>query len=131
MARYFFDFRQNGTLAPDGDGCDFETVEDAYLGAFKAASEMWSGLLAQRQNPRRCYFEIHDGKGNLFFVLPFWEVLESCGNDRASKFSIVETINQSIAGVSRVRMAREEFLGEMEKSLEVLRQSKALIATPL
>ena len=131
MTRYFFDFRQNGNTMADTVGCEFEAAEDAYLEAFKAALEMWPGLLQQRQDPRRCYFEIRDESGNVLFMLPFGEVLESCQDQPARQFLFMETFRKSLETVSRVKQARNEFVREMEKSREMLRESAALIAARL
>lgn len=128
MQRYYFDYRQGGQLTPDTVGCDFAMIEDAYLEAFKAAREMWAELLGQRRDPRRCCFEIHDGVGNLFFVLPFWEVLESCRDYPVEKPAILETFRQSMATVRHVRRAHSEFLREMENARTALRESAELIA---
>jgi hypothetical protein len=78
MARFFFHFRQSGILSIDEEGCDFPTVEDAYLSAFDAALDMWRELMAKRHDPRLCAFEVRDGTGTDIFVLPFVELLESC-----------------------------------------------------
>jgi hypothetical protein len=96
MPLYFFDFRQSGVLAPDTVGCEFPTAERAYLEAFEAAREMWAELLHQRRDPRRCSFEVHDGKGNILFVLPFWEILEACHDCMPAQPAIVDTFRQSM-----------------------------------
>jgi hypothetical protein len=88
MARYFFNFRQGTTRTADDLGSDFETVEDAYLGAVRAAQDMWRELLIRREDPLECAFEVIDRDGNEVFVLPFSEVLEACapndpGNGKA------------------------------------------------
>ena len=128
MPRFYFDFRQNGELTPDTVGCEFGTVEEAYLEAFKAAREMWAELLDQRRDPRRCCFEIHDGDGNLLFVLPFWEILESCRDYPSENSTILETFRQSVAAVRHVKQAHDQVLREMENARDALRESAALIA---
>jgi hypothetical protein len=86
MARFFFNFRQGPYAAIDEVGCEFEGVEEAYLGAMNAAREMWSDLLARREDPLLCSFEVLDRRGNELFSLPFSEVLEACrGRMPASK----------------------------------------------
>src|SRR5689334_8039797 len=82
MPRYFFNFRQAGSVAPDEGGSEFDSVEAAYLAAFKAAQEMWHELLLARQDPRLCAFEVVDESGNGLFNLPFGEVLEVCAGRR-------------------------------------------------
>ncbi len=79
MARFFFNFRQGERYTvDDSEGVEFRDSGEAYLGAFKAAQQMWSELLAQRQDPLLCAFEIIDGGGNSLFILPFSEVLDAC-----------------------------------------------------
>jgi hypothetical protein len=78
MARYFFNFRQGTALAADDIGSEFETVEDAYLGAVQAAQDMWRELLIRREDPLECAFEVVDQDGNELFALPFSEVLDAC-----------------------------------------------------
>lgn len=131
MPRYFFDFRQNGVLAPDTVGCEFPDAEQAYLEAFKAAQEMWTELLAQRRDPRRCSFEVHDGDGNLLFVLPFREILESCHDCPPARLAIADTFRQSIAVMNAIRRAHYDFLSEVKTARNTLRQSAELIARKL
>lgn len=103
MPRFFFDFRQARNLAVDDVGCEFETVEEAYLDAVRAAQEMWRELLAHRENPLLCSFEVRDERGNDLFSLPFAEVLESCMGPVANK-----TIGRSGDLPSRVERRRRE-----------------------
>ncbi|HKD48331.1 MAG TPA: hypothetical protein VKB67_11660 [Rhizomicrobium sp.] len=131
MPRYYFNFRQNGHLTPDTLGSEFLSAENAYLEAFNAAQEMWTELLSERHDPRRCSFEIHDEDGNLLFVLPFWEILESCHDYRPERPAILETFRESVATVTYLRRAHGEFLREMASAQNTLRESAALIAAPL
>jgi uncharacterized protein DUF6894 len=78
MPWYFFDFRQGQDHCAGEQSIEFANVEQAYLEAFKAAEDMWSELLRQRRDPRRCVFEVRDERRELLFVLPFQEVIESC-----------------------------------------------------
>lgn len=128
MQRYYFDFRQDAQLTPDNLGCEFSSVEDAYLEAFNAAREIWVELLNQRRDPRRCSFEVHDGTGSLLFVLPFWEVLESCRNYPRARSTLLDTFRQTMHTVRHIRRAHEEFVQEMESAQQTLRESARLIA---
>lgn len=129
MPRYHFDFRQDGHLTSDIVGCAFPNIEEAYLEAFKAARETWVELLHQRRDPRRCAFEIHDGQGNLLFVLPFWEVLESCHDYPRAKSNLLETFRESMQAIRHVRRAHLEFSEEMERARQTLCESGKLIAS--
>ncbi len=78
MSRFYFDFRQGNDFVPDSEGTELVSTDQAYLEAFEGAREMWSELLKQRQDPRRCRFEVRDAQGALLFVLPFLEVPDAC-----------------------------------------------------
>jgi hypothetical protein len=78
MAKFFFNFRQGNSHQVDDLGCEFDSVEDAYLGALTAAQDMWRELLIQRQDPLLCAFEVMDEAGRDLFALPFSEVLDVC-----------------------------------------------------
>lgn len=78
MAIYFFNFRQGAGYQADDVGSEFASVEDAYLGAFSAAQDMWHELLVQRQDPLLCTFEVTDERGLDLFMLPFEEILDVC-----------------------------------------------------
>jgi hypothetical protein len=78
VTRCYFNFRQGPLYSVDEEGCEFETVEDAYLAAVTAAQDMWRELLIRREDPRDCAFDVRDAEGNDLFTLPFSEVLEAC-----------------------------------------------------
>ena len=80
--------REGSKFAVDPEGCEFADLEAAYLDTFKAVQEMWSGLLFQKRDPRRCSFEIADEAGTTLMSLPFLEVLDICtgtGGDMARR----------------------------------------------
>jgi len=78
VAKFFFNFRQGTSYQTDELGCEFESVEDAYLGAFAAARDIWGELLSKREDPLCCAFEVMDEQGRDLFVLDFSEVLDAC-----------------------------------------------------
>ena len=84
MTRCYFNFRQGPSYSVDEEGCDFDTVEDAYLAAVRASQDMWRELLIRREDPRDCAFEVRDARGNELFTLPFSEVLEACAHQPSS-----------------------------------------------
>ena len=84
MGRFYFNFRQNQSYAADEDGMNFPCVETAYLAAVEGAREMWPELLARREDPLDCAFEVTDRNGEELFTLPFSEVLDACRKDRAA-----------------------------------------------
>src|SRR5215467_13680215 len=78
MAHFHFNFRQGETYTVDEEGCEFRNAEEAYLGAFNAAQDLWHEMLVNRQDPLLCAFEITDDEGRCLFTLPFGEVLDAC-----------------------------------------------------
>jgi hypothetical protein len=76
--RFHFNFRQNHAYQVDEDGSEFANAEEAYLGAFSAAQDMWHELLVQRQDPMLCAFDVTDANGGQLFALPFSEILDVC-----------------------------------------------------
>jgi len=86
MPRFFLDFWQADGCIPDSIGVVLGSVEEAYLEAFEAAQEMWSELLKQRRDPRHCYFEVRSHGGDILFVIPLQEALDSC-EDRQGSYS--------------------------------------------
>lgn len=129
MPRFYFDFRQGNDFAPDAAGTDLADAEQAYLEAFKAAREMWSELLKERRDPRRCRFEVRDSNDALLFVLPFQEVLDSC-SDRISPFPIQDTLQELLATHGHALRIKEELAIEVEMSKQVLRASHKLLKQP-
>lgn len=125
MPQFFFDFRQSDRLVPDTEGIEFGSAEQAYLEAFRSAQDMWSELLRQRHDPRRCYFEVRGAAGDLLFIFPFQEVVDSC-TDRLmpplqrSLQNLVETRNYA-------KRVRDEMAAQVRESHKVLRESHALL----
>jgi hypothetical protein len=125
MQRYFFDFRQGDEFTRDAVGSEFPTAETAYLEAYKAAEAMWSELLACRRDPRRCSFEVRASDGDLLFVLPFGELLDSC-YDRIKPQT--HAIADTVGHFDNFRRAHKDLLEELERARNTLRQSAALLA---
>ena len=78
MRKFYFNFRQGQSFCLDEEGCDFASTDEAYLGAFAAAQELWRELLIRREDPRECAFEVTDLRGTALFTLPFSEILDVC-----------------------------------------------------
>jgi hypothetical protein len=125
MTRYFFDFRQGALCCPDTEGAEFPHVEQAYLEAFKAVQDMWTELLRKRQDPRRCVFEVRNEKGELLFVLPFQEVLDSC-LDR-QRVPVQNTLESAIESASRTKRVSDEFIEALHEVQKTLAHSRALL----
>lgn len=125
MSRYFFDFRQSGVRVPDTQGVEFASTEQAYLEAFRAAQEMWSELLAQRQDPRLCMFEVRDEAGNVLFLFPFQEVLDACTGRR--QVPLRRTCEQLTHTSQYAKRVSAEFIDELSNMRDMLQDSRALL----
>ena len=125
MPRFFFDFRQGDDCCPDDQGTEFPNVERAYLEAYQCAQEMWSVLLKQRRDPRRCHFEVRNAERDLLFVFPFQEVMDSC-QERKSQ-PLARTFHDIRATHSYVRRVSADFHREMHAIHARLQESRALL----
>jgi len=132
MPRFFFDFRQAGHLVPDSEGIEFADVEQAYLEAFKTAQDMWSELLRERQDPRRCLFEVRSAAGDTLFIFPFQEVVDSC-TDRAAptQHPMHQTFQALLETHNFAKRVRDELTQQVRNSQEVLQQSRKLLRHPV
>ena len=78
MARFFFHFINRDERSPDDRGLEFASAEQALAEASLAVVAMWPEMLAARQDPLACAFEIADEHGTILFDLPFSEALDRC-----------------------------------------------------
>lgn len=128
MTRFFFDFRQSGHLVPDSEGIEFANVEQAYLEAHKAAQDMWSELLKLRHDPRRCLFEVRNAAGDILFIFPFQEVVDSCTDRSISPLQ--RTFEDLRETQNYARRVKDELGQHVRDSHHVLRQSRNLLRHP-
>jgi hypothetical protein len=105
MAKFFFNFRQGRSYQADDVGCEYGSVEDAYLGAFAAAQDMWRELLIQREDPLLCTFEVMDEHGHDLFALPFVEVLEACRGRVKTSMRVSHQPHSIVEAVERQKQA--------------------------
>lgn len=125
MQRYFFDFRQAGVRVPDTEGLEFRDVEEAYLEAFRAAQEMWSELLKERRDPRRCSFEVRNAAGEILFLFPFQEVVDCCTDRRA--IALRRTFEELTHTSNYAKRVGDEFVEEVRTLRRALQDSRALL----
>ena len=130
MARCFFNFRQGAHYSVDELGCEFESVESAYLAAVRAAQDIWREMLIQREDPLLCAFDVTDAAGNDLFYLPFSEVLDACAgrthprpahpprNPLSPAYECHLRAHRAISGISAA----------MKKTSAALRETRALLA---
>lgn len=125
MPRFFSDFRQGTDRCADAEGTEFANVEQAYLEAFKGAQDMWGELLRQRQDPRRCLFEVRNSRRELLFVLPFQEVMDSCVDRTAPP---ITTTFEGVAHLAnRTKRVSDEFIETLHSVRRTLEESRALV----
>lgn len=129
MPRFFFDFRQAGHLVPDSDGIEFPSVEQAYLEAFKTAQDMWSELLKERRDPRRCLFEVRNAAGDILFIFPFQEVVDSCTDRMMAPMQ--HTFQALLETHNFAKRVRDELTQQVRNSQQVLQESRNLLRHPV
>lgn len=129
MTRFFFNFRQDASYAVDDVGCEFKTVEEAYLSAMNAARDMWRDLLFRRENPLGCSFEVTDRSGNNLFSLPFSEVLEACNGRPAgvTPGRVQSTIAEALIARGEAARAMSEISAILEQAKATLRETLLLL----
>jgi hypothetical protein len=129
MARYFFNFRQGDAYTIDRDGSDFASTEEAYLGGFRAAQDMWRELLIERQDPLLCSFEVMDEASNSLFVLDFGEVLDSCRGRRGPMRSNESrpAIAQALESRRRAQQAVADVTVTLDDARTALRETMRLL----
>ena len=129
MTRFFFDFVQTGQCTRDAEGIELVDVEQAYLEAFKAGQEMWSELLKQRRDPRRCFFEVRNGAEEILFVFPLQEVVDSCTDRTAAPLK--QTFEKLRHTHNYAQHIRDEFVREVRSTQKVLEVSRKLLKHPI
>src|SRR5262249_35392423 len=88
VQRFYLNLRRGeGSVAPDDEGTEFASIEEAYLELFKGAQELWPELLRNRQDPRQYVYDITDGDGAVLMELPFAEIVDSCRRVGAAAMS--------------------------------------------
>lgn len=125
MPRFFFDFRQAGGRVADTQGVVLRDVEHAYLEVFTAAQEMWSELLKQRRDPRRCFFEVRSERDEILFVFPLQEVVDSCIDRK--EVALTRTFEQLTGTHNFARRVRDEFAREVQVTQKALQVSQELL----
>jgi hypothetical protein len=131
MAKFFFNFRQGSSYQVDDTGCEFASVEEAYLGAFTSAQDMWRELLVERQDPLLCVFEVMDEHGHDLFTLPFSEILDVCRgrSQHPMHFSPrPHHVQQALDNRRRALQMMSEVSSVVAKTRATLDQTRSLLA---
>jgi hypothetical protein len=129
MTRFFFDFVQAGQHTKDAEGIELPNVEQAYLEAFRASQEMWSELLKQRRDPRRCIFEVRNGADEILFHFPLQEVMDCCIDRTAAP--VMHTFEQLAQTQNYASRIRAEFAREVQTTKRILQDSHQLLKHPV
>ena len=125
MSRFFFDFRQADDHFDDRQGVELPDVEQAYLEAFKGAQDMWSELLRQRRDPRRCLFVVRSEGDDVLFVLPFQEVMDCC--TEAQVQPLARTFEDLIQTRQYAKRVRDDFRQEVQRTRQIMLDSHRLL----
>jgi hypothetical protein len=131
MPRFYFNFRQAGQVTPDETGIEFPSVEAAYLAAADGARGMWAELLARRQDPRLCAFDIRDENGQLLLSFAFNELLESCRLRSRHAQPLDATYKEVQATHRFVTKVRQDLNVQLQAARQSLREVAALLASEI
>ncbi len=126
MPRYHFNFFDDTAYFADEVGVELDSVETAFLEAFRGAQDIWHERLRQRRDPRACSFDVTDHQGAVLFVLPFAEVLDSCrrrtGPVEAPRFV------DAMSNTGRTRRLTSELSEVMEATRSEILRAQAILA---
>ena len=125
MPKFFFDFRQADDHVDDSQGVELPDVEQAYLEAVIGAQDMWSELLRERRDPRRCLFVVRSEGNEILFILPFQEVMDCC-TDREVK-PLSRTYEEMIQTRRYATRVTDEFRQEIQRTREMMHDSHRLL----
>lgn len=129
MPQFYFHFRDGDVVLKDESGVAFESVEEAYLGAFEAATDVWRELLRERRDPIPCAFEVSNAAGALLFELPFTEVLDTCRTGRQPKGrSARAVLVEIVQAMDKTRKSCSELKRELKVVQATLEETRALMA---
>ena len=122
MQRFYLNLPRGETsVAPDDDGAEFASIEEAYLESFKGAQELWPELLRNRRDPRQYAYDITDSDGAVLMELPLAEIVECCRHVGPASMSAPP--KPGIAAPTK-----RAFLEALEKAYNLNRKSADLCA---
>jgi hypothetical protein len=116
MANFFFHFCDGRSTSTDELGVEFDSAEDAFMGAAESARAMWPELLAERCDPRNCSFVVADENDEELFRLDFSELLDDCRDasgalacsGHALTFALRQTHRRVLAARADLRRSFED-----------------------
>lgn len=86
MPRYFFNFLGGVDSAADEVGCEFGSLDLAYLDAYQSMVRIGADLLLEQKDPSYQRIEITDEVGTILMTLPFDDVFRRRASRRAPPF---------------------------------------------
>ena len=126
MPQFYFHLRRGDELIADAEGTELSHIEAAYLEAFKSAQELWTVLLAKREDPTVYAFEVTDERGRLGFVLPLTEVLETAQKGRARRRDR-EAVARASTLMLRTQELRTSLAGQIDAARQTVAQTRELM----
>lgn len=127
MPRFFFHFSDGQTWSEDDVGLEFGSAEQAFVGAYAAARDMWKELIG-KCDPRSCAFDIRNEDGESLLQFEFSELLGPELDRLTRKIAAGPLTHVIEATHRRASRAREEFNSSLEGVLRSLSESRALVA---
>jgi hypothetical protein len=129
MPRFYFHLRTDQGVSRDTDGIDFESINEAYLDAFRAATDLWRELLHARKDPRLHAFEITDASGEVLVVLPFTEVLDTASAPRKARHSTSRAFASAQETFRRNSALTDAIVSEIRAARNHLDQARVLLSS--
>ena len=74
MPRFYFNFLGGEDSAADEFGCEFESLDLAYLDAYQSMVRIGADLLLEQKDPSNQRIEITNDRGTILMILPFDDV---------------------------------------------------------
>jgi hypothetical protein len=127
MPRYYFAFREGDALSLDDQGLELDSLESAYLQAFRAAQEMWGDRVLTRRDPLICAFEISDQSGTHLLTLPFSEVLDSCRGKGTQRDLGRSGITDALERTMRMRRLTQELSHQLQNTEAAIRRAREIV----
>jgi hypothetical protein len=123
MTHYFFHLDGPDGRSDDLLGCEFESVEAAYLEASRAALEISNEMLARREDPYGLRFEICDETLGPVLDIPFRELLRSPSRPWLQFKDLRDQLAKSVARSQQVREELADGFEEARAALVSIRQT--------
>ena len=76
MPRFFFNFTGDGVEAADDLGCEFDSVEAAFVEAYHGMIGIGADMLLEREDPGDLAVDIVDESGEVLMALTYGEVCQ-------------------------------------------------------